>query len=113
MDDTISLIIHGMADVCATNGPESNQVYRQAYLSWAKKIIAHFDASIKPLLSPDHVLVHGRDLLGMGMQPGPLVGKMLGRIRRARDDGQVLTRAEALKLVKKWIVSEKIPIKSS
>ncbi len=110
MDDTISLIIHGMADVCATRGTESNWQNRQTYLKWAKKIIAHFDDSIKPLLSPGNFLLHGRDLLGLGMQPGPSIGKLLGRIRRAQDDGQVLNRDEALELAKKWIIAEKIPI---
>lgn len=110
MDDTISLIIHGMADVRATKGPAASQHYRQAYLSWAKKIIAHFDTSIKPLLSPSNVFVRGRDLLELGMPPGPLIGKFLGRIRRAQDDKKVLNRTEALLLVKKWIAAEKVPV---
>lgn len=105
-DDTISLIIQGMADVLATRGPDANRAYREAYLTWAKKIIANFDQSIKPLLSPENAFVRGKDLLALGVRPGPGFGKILGRLRRAQDDGHIQDRSAALSLAKKWITAE-------
>jgi tRNA nucleotidyltransferase (CCA-adding enzyme) len=42
----------------------------------------------------------GDDLLGLGMAPGPQVGAMLARLRAARLDGLVRSRAEELELVR-------------
>jgi len=108
-DDTISLIIHGMADVLATLGPESSRVYRQAYLSWARTTIATFNQSIKPHLSSKNDLVRGKDLLTLGMPPGPGMGNILSRIRQAQDDGRIQNRTEALAMAKK-IISTSVEI---
>jgi len=102
-DDTISLLIHGMADIFATLGPESSRAYRQTYLSWAKTTIATFNQSIKPLLSPKNDLVRGNDLLDLGMSPGPGLGKVLYLIRQAQDNGTVQDRPTAMALAKKII----------
>lgn len=99
-DDTISLIIHGMADVLAIRGPISTRAYRQAYLSWARATIATFNQSIKPLLSPKNDLIRGKDLLTLGMSPGPGLGKILSQVRQAQDDEYVQDRASALDLAK-------------
>ncbi len=104
-DDTVSLIIHGMADILAIRGPISTRAYRQIYLSWARKTIATFNQSIKPHLSPKNDLVRGKDLLTFGMSPGPGLGKVLARIRQAQDDGRVQNRTAALALAKKMILT--------
>lgn len=41
-------------------------------------------------------LLRGRDLLALGVPPGPLVGEWIGRVEKARDEGEVTTREEAL-----------------
>jgi len=99
-DDTVALIIHGMADVLAIRGPISTRAYRQAYLSWARATIATFNQSIKPHLSPKNDLVRGKDLLTLGMMPGPGMGNILSRIRQAQDDGRIQNRTTALVLAK-------------
>lgn len=99
-DDAISLIIHGMADILAIRGPISTRAYRQTYLSWARTTIATFNQSIKPHLSPKNDLVRGKDLLALGMSPGPGLGKVLSQVRHAQDNGYVQDRAAALALAK-------------
>ena len=104
-DDTISLIIHGIADVLAIRGPISTRAYRQTYISWARTTIATFNQSIKPHLSPKNDLVRGKDLLTLGMMPGPGLGKVLSLVRQAQDNGYVQDRATALALAKKIITT--------
>ena len=41
-------------------------------------------------------LLRGRDLLALGIPPGPAVGDWIARVETARDEGEVTTREEAL-----------------
>ena len=104
-DDTISLIIHGMADVLATRGPKSTRAFRHNYLSWARATIAAYHRSIKPLLSPKNDLVRGKDLIALGCSPGPGMGDILLKIRQAQDDGRVQDRPDAFTLAKQIIAA--------
>jgi len=99
-DDTISLIIHGMADILATRGPDSSSAYRKAYLRWANATIATFHQSIKPRLSPKNDLIRGKDLIDLGMPPGPGIGTVLSRIRNAQDNDEIQNRTDALLMAK-------------
>ncbi len=47
--------------------------------------------------------VRGQDLLDLGLKPGPLVKKILGRLRDAQLDGKLRSRSESLALAGKWI----------
>jgi len=49
----------------------------------------------------------GRDLLALGVPPGPRVGATLDRLRRLRLDGAVGSLAEERELVKEWLTSGK------
>jgi tRNA nucleotidyltransferase (CCA-adding enzyme) len=49
----------------------------------------------------------GRDVLALGVPPGPRVGAMLDRLRRLRLDGAVGSLAEERELVKEWLASGK------
>lgn len=44
--------------------------------------------------------LNGRDMLGLGVPQGPMVGELLEELRRARLDGQVTSRAEEEALVR-------------
>ncbi|MBE6374758.1 MAG: CCA tRNA nucleotidyltransferase, partial [Lentisphaerae bacterium] len=46
-------------------------------------------------------LLTGRDLIGLGIQPGPAMGKLLNRLRDLQLEGEISNRAEALETVKK------------
>ncbi|MBC8078435.1 MAG: hypothetical protein H7Y32_20325 [Chloroflexales bacterium] len=53
------------------------------------------------VLRPLAPLLNGRDLLGLGVRPGPQVGALLAQLRAAQADGVVTTRDEALELARK------------
>jgi putative nucleotidyltransferase with HDIG domain len=100
-NDAISLIILGMADVLATQGPQSSREYRDAYLAWADTTLASFDESIRPRLSPASEPIRGKDLITLGMSPGPDIGRILSQIRRAWDDGHIHDHAAAMAMARK------------
>ncbi|MCR4256535.1 MAG: HD domain-containing protein [Candidatus Uhrbacteria bacterium] len=50
---------------------------------------------IKPLL-------HGRDLMPLGCEPGPLMGRLLKEIERLRDEGKIKTKKDALAFVRRF-----------
>ncbi len=102
-DDVISLIIHGAADILATKGPQSSEIYRDTYLAWAEATLAAFNDTIRPQLSPDSVPIRGKDLIDLGMLPGPDMGDILSQIRQAWDDGDIEDHAGALGLANKLI----------
>jgi hypothetical protein len=54
-------------------------------------------------LRPLPPLVNGRDLLALGVRPGPQVGALLAQLRAAQADGAVTTREEALALAQQKI----------
>ena len=45
-------------------------------------------------------LIRGDDLLALGVQPGKPVGEVLARLRAAKLDGEVKTRADEERLVR-------------
>lgn len=47
-------------------------------------------------------LVSGHDLLAMGWQPGPALGRALQRLQDMQMDGEVTTREEALAVAEHW-----------
>ncbi len=98
-DDVIPLIIHGMADINSTLGPDSDALEREAYLEWAKAtVIEYYEHTKAQLESPNFVT--GNDLIALGMSPGPEMGRMLREIREAQDTNTVRDREEALSLAK-------------
>ena len=66
------------------------------------KLSARSD-SLYSLLSSKNDLIGGKDLLALGLEPGPDVGRILAKIREAREDGRVQDRAAALSLAKRLI----------
>lgn len=47
--------------------------------------------------------INGRDIIALGVPPGPRVGQMLTRLTRARWDDEITTRAQALSAVARWL----------
>jgi poly(A) polymerase len=62
-----------------------------AYL-WQREVVV----APPPLLS-------GRDLIAIGVSPGPEVGALLERVREAQAAGEIETRQQALAQVKAWL----------
>jgi hypothetical protein len=47
--------------------------------------------------------LQGRDILGLGLSPGPLVGKILAEVYEQQLDSKVQTRDEALAVARKLL----------
>lgn len=52
-------------------------------------------------------LIMGRDLIKLGMEPGPEMGKLLKKLYRLQLDNRFETRAQGLKLARKWLQEKK------
>lgn len=48
-------------------------------------------------------LVQGRDLIALGLKPGPIFRRLIDKIEHARDEGRITSREEALDLAKELI----------
>jgi poly(A) polymerase len=53
--------------------------------------------SVEPLIPPP--LIRGRDLLELGLKPGPRIGELLEAVETAQLEGEIKTREEAFKLL--------------
>jgi putative nucleotidyltransferase with HDIG domain len=98
-DDSIPAIILGMADVLSSQGADSSVRYREDFSERAKKGINDYYARTKAIIEKPN-LINGHDLIAMGMEPGPEIGRMLDQVRNSQDTGVVTTREEALSFVK-------------
>jgi len=96
-EDMVLLILLGMADVMATAGPASREVERERQLRWCRETIRLYYTEIKGRLERK-LLIGGRDLMAIGIPPGPGMGAILEAVRTAQDDGAVQNRDEALAL---------------
>ncbi len=53
-----------------------------------------------------HPTITGKDLLALGLRPGPIIGTLLTRLRRAWLDGQITTPAQERTTLERWITEE-------
>ncbi len=51
-------------------------------------------------------LLAGRDLIALGLEPGPFFTELIRRAEAARDAGTITTKEEALALAKEWLKEE-------
>ena len=101
-DDAIPVIILGMADIKGTLGTEANEDTTAAHITWSKQVVKHYyDVVQKQLERKDFIL--GKDLIVMGMKPGPEMGRILAHIREAQDIGEIVDRDAAISLASELI----------
>jgi hypothetical protein len=98
-DDMVPLIILSMADTQATLGPASSPSEHERHTLWACDTISLYYSTIRDQLA-SKPLIDGRDLIEMGVPPGPEVGRILRAVREAQDEKSIHTREEALQLAK-------------
>jgi poly(A) polymerase len=102
-ENMVPLIILSMADTLATLGPASSPAERERHMCWACNAISLYYTNIRERLAAPP-LIGGRDLLEMGVPPGPVLGRILHAAREAQDEKLVNSREEALALVKAMVV---------
>ena len=101
-DDAIPSLIVAMADVKSTLGPDSSTEERENFLRWSKETVKDYYEVIKKRLERRE-LITGRDLIALGMEPGPEMGRILEQIRSAQDTGEVNSSEEALALARELL----------
>jgi poly(A) polymerase len=101
-EDMAPLILLGMADVMATRGPASNEIERERHLRWGRETIRLYYAEIKERLERKS-LIGGRDLMAIGILPGPGMREILEAVRAAQDEGEIQNKDQALALATKLV----------
>lgn len=98
--DVIPSVLLCLADSRATLGPASDSEYRESKQVQGLRLIRDSLGQAGEMLSAP-ALVSGRDLLRMGLRPGPELGRVLKAVRDAQDAGEVADRDAALRLARK------------
>lgn len=96
-DLAVMVIILGLADIKGRLGPDTRPEEAGHFAVWAREAVARYFQKIRPALD-QRPLINGRDLLELGLAPGPRIGLILEDIQRAQDDGMILDREQALEL---------------
>jgi len=97
-DNAILSIVLSMADVMSKRGPLTTESRKKSYLDWCGKTVSEYFDFIKNYLSRED-LISGKDLIAMGIPPGPEMGEILKKVREARDSGYLQNKADAVALV--------------
>ncbi len=100
MDNSIPAAILGMADIKGTSGPASDNVTKERHVRWSVNMVEEYYEKIKEQLERDD-FISGKDLIAEGMEPGPEMGSILRRVRKAQDLGRIADHEEALIMAKK------------
>ncbi|MCF8108598.1 MAG: HD domain-containing protein [Desulfohalobiaceae bacterium] len=93
-------ILLGLADIEARRGPAAGPDERSRYQEWAAQAV---DQYFRTDWNPEkHTpLITGKDLIRLGLEPGPVIGRILEQVQEAEDDGLIQTRKQALDLAEK------------
>lgn len=98
-ENVIPAIILGMADVESSLGIESTVKWRNHYLEWSKDIVRDYYKTIRTSLASPN-LITGTDLISLGVEPGPEMGRLLDILRNAQDTGEISDHEDALAMAK-------------
>lgn len=104
-EDIIPLILLSMADTLSTLGPAADEATRQRHIAWAGETVQAYYADIQPVIQKKP-LVTGKDLIALGMKPGPGMGRVLEKLRQAQDAGEIGDRNEALEMAVRIVKME-------
>jgi tRNA nucleotidyltransferase (CCA-adding enzyme) len=96
-----SLPASGIVDLVNESSDEARLLLRVASDSWlVRQRLDQYQRRLRHVRS----ILQGDDLRRMGIQPGPIYGDILRRLRAGRLDGQISSRAEEEAIVKDMLV---------
>ena len=96
----IDILFLALADYLASRGPLASREEWGRHCQLINYIMAEHDKQQAKILPVK--LVDGHDIMNaFGLAPGPLIGKLLARVREAHASGELSTKKEALALVRK------------
>ena len=91
--DAVGLMVLFLADLAASRGPaRTDEAFDHAFkqVSLALEFLLESSQAVAP------ALLNGTDLMRiLGICPGPLVGRLLARLRELQDAGEIVTREQA------------------
>jgi len=65
----------------------------------AKKYISYFYTHLRPV----QISITGKDLKGMGLEPGPVYREILDAVRYARLNGHLKSRSDEIEFIKDYV----------
>jgi len=101
-DDIVLVLILALADVHGKAGEKLKPSVKKRFYKWAKQAAADYFNYWKGLFETTD-LVTGKDLLGLGLSPGPTMGDILRHIRGQQDEGRISRREQALLLAEQLV----------
>jgi poly(A) polymerase len=95
-DELVDVVLLSTADRRATRGPLTTSEDLRLYVEFCRKLLAeYYQAREIPFL------IRGGDLVAeLGLSRGPMIGKILDRVRMAQLEGEIRSRDEALALAR-------------
>ncbi len=102
-DDCVPAAILAMADAMSKKGELSEAEAQESKIERLRDLAAEYYSLGEQRVFEREPLLNGHDLIRMGASPGPEIGRVLERVRDARDEGSLSNREEALEFAKKLI----------
>ena len=97
----VTLLLLALADGMATRGPASDPARIERTRKFVAQMIAEYYGRVGARLETPP-LITGRDLIAeLGLEPAPLLGRLLDEVRERQLAGELATREDALAHVRK------------
>ncbi|MEW6230793.1 MAG: HD domain-containing protein [Chloroflexota bacterium] len=96
----LDTLVLSLADHLATRGPALDRASWDKHMALTVDMFRKYFAEKEKTVSPPRLL-DGNDIMAvLGLEPGPLIGNLLEKVREAQAMGMVNNRAEALEYVR-------------
>jgi poly(A) polymerase len=102
-DDCVPAAVLAMADAMSKKGKLSEAETQKTKVERLRNLAAEYYSLGEQDVFDREPLIDGHDLIRMGASPGPAIGRVLERVRDARDEGSLSNREEALEFARKLI----------
>jgi hypothetical protein len=103
----VDVTLLSMADHLATYGPTLETERWARRLDVVELLLSHYFERHEEVVAPPP-LITGRDLMAeLGLEEGPVIGRLLAGVREAQASGEVATREEALALAGELLEGER------
>ena len=96
------LFLLAMADSLAGQGPDKPAGMENELATLFTQVLEVCKTQVAPVLAGPR-LVTGKDLIAMGLAPGPLFKDILAEVEKAQVEGVVQDRAQALDMVRRFL----------
>lgn len=91
------VLLHSLCDHLAAKGPRATLAGWEHHVAWTDAILGNMRTE-EPAIPKAHIVTGGDVIRELGIEPGPIVGRILAAIDEALFLGEVTTREEALAL---------------